>query len=52
MVLDDINWSREMARAWKIIRDSEHPGVALDLFQVGILFLGLGDLQQKYWLRY
>lgn len=52
MVLDDINWSGEMARAWKTIRDSEHPGVVLDLFQVGILFLGLGDLQQKFWLRY
>lgn len=52
IVLDDINWSGEMARAWKIIADSEHPGVALDLFQVGIIFLGFEDLQQKFWLRY
>jgi predicted O-methyltransferase YrrM len=52
MVLDDINWSGEMARAWKIIADSGHPGIVLDLLQVGIIFLGSGDRQQKFWLRY
>jgi predicted O-methyltransferase YrrM len=52
MVLDDINWSGEMARAWKIIADSELSRVALDLFHVGIIFQGFGDLQQKFWLRY
>ena len=26
MVLDDINWSGEMARAWKIIRGFRTPG--------------------------
>jgi predicted O-methyltransferase YrrM len=52
MVLDDINWSGEMARAWRTITDSEHPGIVLDLFQLGILFLGYGVEQQKFWLRY
>lgn len=52
MVLDDINWSAPMAKAWRIITDSECRGMTIDLFQLGIIFLGQNYNRQKFRFRY
>ena len=40
IVIDDINWSRDMFRAWKEISSSMHKSVRLNLFRMGIIFNG------------
>lgn len=42
LIFDDINWSHEMAQAWKSITGSAVSGVKIDLFHMGILFQGIG----------
>jgi predicted O-methyltransferase YrrM len=39
LVFDDIQWSRGMQRAWKVIARDPQVSLALDLFAVGIVFL-------------
>ncbi len=47
IVLDDIHWSDEMQKAWKMIR--QHPKVALsiDLYSMGWVFFDAKDSPQK-----
>jgi predicted O-methyltransferase YrrM len=52
MVLDDINWSYPMTKAWKIITGTDCKGVIIDLFRLGIIFQGQNYKQQKIRLRY
>jgi predicted O-methyltransferase YrrM len=52
LVLDDINWSDQMMRAWRAIADMEHSGYIIDLYKLGIIFKGYGGKQQKFRLRY
>lgn len=52
LVFDDINWSPEMSEAWKRITSSDYSGLAVDLFQMGILFQGNEMQQQKFHLMY
>lgn len=40
IVVDDINWSRAMYKAWKEISKSEQNALRVNLFQVGIVFIG------------
>ena len=52
LVVDDINWSPDMEKAWK--RMKEHPRVTstIDLFQLGIVFFN-ADLHKKHYkMRY
>jgi len=48
IVVDDIYWSNDMEKAWKIIK--EHPRVTatIDLFQMGIVFFN-SDLHKKHY---
>ncbi len=52
LVLDDINWSGAMARAWKIISGTECHGLVVDLFRLGIVFKGADPTRQKFRVRY
>lgn len=52
IIIDDIYWSKEMEKAWKMIKN--HPSVTstIDLFQLGIVFFN-GDLHKKHYkMRY
>lgn len=51
-VLDDIHWSRDMERAWNVIR--QHPDVRLtvDLFFVGLVFFRRNQPKQHFRLRF
>ena len=42
IVIDDINWSRDMYRAWKEISAEMQDSLRLNLFRMGIIFSGYG----------
>lgn len=52
LVLDDIYWSHDMAKAWKIITGEKCRGLIVDLFRFGIVFSNPDHTRQKYRLRY
>jgi len=47
MIFDDINWSNDMLRAWKKIRNSSNTGIIIDLYRMGIIFKFPG-LSEQY----
>jgi hypothetical protein len=51
-VLDDIHGSRDMERAWNVIR--QHPDVRLtiDLFFIGLVFFRRNQPRQHFRLRF
>ncbi|NDP22786.1 MAG: class I SAM-dependent methyltransferase [Paludibacter sp.] len=51
IILDDIYWSNDMEKAWKIIKD--HPKVTstVDIFQIGIVFFN-PHLHKKHYKLY
>jgi predicted O-methyltransferase YrrM len=52
MVLDDIHWSSEMSKAWKIISADPRVTLSIDLFDLGIVFFRQELKKQHYSLRY
>lgn len=51
-VLDDIYWSPEMERAWKDIVAMPEVTVAIDLFQIGIVFFRKSQVKEYFTIRY
>jgi len=52
MVIDDIYWSADMEKAWKIIKDHPLVMATIDLFELGIVFFN-SDLNKKHYkMRY
>src|SRR5690606_22891231 len=51
-VIDDIYWSAEMERAWKEIVAMPEVTVALDLFQIGIVFFRKSQEKEYFTIRY
>jgi len=50
LIVDDINWSDGMARAWKEIK--QMPGVStLDLYKMGIVIRN-GNLKEDLHIKY
>ncbi len=39
IIIDDINWSKEMCLAWQKIKASINSGASIDLFQMGIVLI-------------
>ena len=52
IILDDINYSREMAEAWKMIRLHEKVTITVDIFRMGIVFFRKGAGKAGYMIRY
>ncbi|HET7732429.1 MAG TPA: class I SAM-dependent methyltransferase [Paludibacter sp.] len=52
IVIDDIYWSSDMEKAWKVIKN--HPQVmsTIDLFQLGIVFFNMDLNKKHYKMRY
>jgi len=52
IVIDDIYWSGDMEKAWKVIKN--HPQVmsTIDLFQLGIVFFNSDLYKKHYKMRY
>ena len=51
IVLDDIHWSKEMNRAWKELKDRPDVSLSIDLYRMGILFLGEGERKSREHFR-
>jgi predicted O-methyltransferase YrrM len=52
IIIDDINYSKEMAEAWDIIKLHEKVSVSVDVFRMGILFFREGINHNNYRIRY
>ena len=48
IVIDDIYWSVEMKKAWKLIKDNINVSSTIDIFQMGIVFFN-PHLQKKHY---
>lgn len=51
-VFDDINYSHEMKKAWKEIKQHPSVVVSIDLFMMGIVFFDTDLLRQHFVIRY
>jgi predicted O-methyltransferase YrrM len=51
-VMDDIHWSRDMEKAWDIIRNHKRVSLSFDLFRMGILMFKPDIPKQHYSIRY
>ena len=52
IIIDDINYSKEMAEAWNEIKIHRKVSVSIDLFRMGILFFREGINHNNYIIRY
>jgi predicted O-methyltransferase YrrM len=52
IIIDDINYSEEMAEAWSEIKLYHKVSVSIDLFRMGILFFREGINHNNYIIRY
>jgi predicted O-methyltransferase YrrM len=51
-ILDDIDYSREMAEAWSELKLHKKVSVSVDIFRMGILFFKEGISHNSYVIRY
>jgi predicted O-methyltransferase YrrM len=52
IIIDDINYSKEMAEAWKEIRLNKKVSVSIDIYRMGICFFREGINHNNYIIRY
>lgn len=52
VIIDDINYSKEMAEAWDEIKLNRKVKVSIDIFRMGILFFREGINHNDYIIRY
>ena len=52
LIFDDIHWSEEMNKAWKIIQNHQSVTLTLDLFQFGIVFFRKELSKQDFIISY
>ena len=48
LIMDDINWSKEMRKAWLEIIEMEEVTVSLDLFYMGICFIKRNQEKEQF----
>ena len=52
IIIDDINYSREMRETWEEIKLNDRVSVTIDLFRMGICFFRKGINHNNYIIRY
>ncbi|CAN5384739.1 hypothetical protein BH11BAC2_BH11BAC2_02270 [soil metagenome] len=52
IIIDDINWSKEMREAWTQIKAHPRVTISIDLFMLGIVFINPGFSKQEFSIRY
>ena len=52
IIIDDINYSREMEEAWNEIKKYEKVSLTIDIFRMGIVFFRKGIVRNNYIIRY
>ncbi len=50
-IIDDIYWSRDMAKAWNSLTEDPGFGISIDLFHFGLLFTRQKQAKQHFVLR-
>jgi predicted O-methyltransferase YrrM len=48
VVIDDIHYSREMERAWRVLKNDKRVTTSMDLFHIGLLFVDRHYLKRHY----
>jgi predicted O-methyltransferase YrrM len=51
-IIDDINWSEDMNKAWNDIKKDKNVTISIDLYRMGILFFNPSLSKQNFILRY
>lgn len=51
-IIDDIYWSEDMEKAWKLIKQHSSVTSTIDLFQLGIVFFNTDLYKKHYKMRY
>jgi predicted O-methyltransferase YrrM len=51
LVIHDIRWSREMKKAWGVIREDCRTILCIDLFFLGLVFFRKGMMKQNYIIK-
>lgn len=52
IIIDDINYSKEMEEAWEEIKRFDNVSVTVDIFRMGIVFFREGIARNDYIIRY
>jgi len=52
IVLDDIHWSQDMFQAWRTLTERKEISLSLELFNLGIVFLGFEIQKGHYIIRF
>lgn len=52
LVIDDIYWSRDMAKAWSTIKQLDGVSVTIDLYRMGLVFFKKNQAKQHFVLRF
>ncbi|MBN2347394.1 MAG: class I SAM-dependent methyltransferase [Bacteroidales bacterium] len=52
IIIDDINWSGEMRKVWKDIKNNPRVSVTIDLFFMGIVFFNKGITKQNFLINF
>ena len=52
IIIDDINYSKEMEEAWSEIKKHEKVSITIDIFRMGIVFFREGIWADNYIIRY
>lgn len=52
VIIDDINYSKEMDEAWGIIKGNEKVALTVDIYRMGIAFFKAGINHNNYIIRY
>jgi hypothetical protein len=52
IIIDDINYSMEMAEAWNEIKLHKKVSITIDIFRMGICFFREGISHNDYVIRY
>jgi predicted O-methyltransferase YrrM len=51
-VFDDIRWSKEMYKAWRVIAEHQSVSISIDLFSVGVVFFRKGIIKQHFKINF
>jgi predicted O-methyltransferase YrrM len=52
MLLDDIYWSKGMAKAWEEVKSSNRVSCSIDMFHIGIVFFRIGQEKEHFKIKF
>ena len=52
IIIDDIYWSKEMTKAWSVIKLKNDVTITIDIFKLGIVFKNKAYTKQNFVIKY